>query len=133
MDMKIYSGGGKQVLAQMDGFIVRTDQPVEDGGQAAAPEPFVLFLASIGTCAGHYVYSYCAQRDLPIDGITLTQRVERNRRTKLIERVILEIRVPDDLSERHRAAMVRAAGVCTVKKQLLPSIDFEITTRGGAA
>ena len=48
MDMKIYSGGGKQVLADVDGFTVRTDQPVEDGGRGAAPEPFTLFLASLG-------------------------------------------------------------------------------------
>ena len=55
MEMKIYSGGGKQVLADYEGFTIRTDQPVKDGGEGSAPEPFSLFLASLGTCAGQFV------------------------------------------------------------------------------
>jgi ribosomal protein S12 methylthiotransferase accessory factor len=133
MDMKIYSGRGKQVLADHERFTIRTDQPVEDGGEGSAPEPFTLFLASLGTCAAHYVFSYCARRDLPIDGISLMQRVERDKKTKMIERVILEIRIPDGIPEKHWPAMVRAAQLCTVKKQLNSSIDFKITTRGGIA
>ncbi len=36
-----------------------TDQGVEHGGGGAAPEPFDLFLASLGTCAGLYALRFC--------------------------------------------------------------------------
>jgi len=129
MEIKIASGGGKKVVASYEGVSVTTDQSVESGGEASAPEPFDLFLASLATCAGHYVFSFCAKRDLPIEGITLTQSTVRDERTKLIEKVRLDIRLPRDFPEKYRESVIRSAGLCTVKKQLNPAIEFEITAR----
>jgi putative redox protein len=44
--------GGKKVTAEYKNFEIATDQPVKYGGEETAPEPFALFLASLGTCAG---------------------------------------------------------------------------------
>jgi putative redox protein len=49
MKYEITLGCGKKVDARVRGFTIRTDQPVADGGEDAAPGPFELFLASIGT------------------------------------------------------------------------------------
>jgi len=38
--------GGKRVDAQVGGHVVRTDQPVQGGGEDSAPTPFALFAAS---------------------------------------------------------------------------------------
>ena len=52
MDMQISFSGGKKVDATYKGFTIKTDQPKDEGGNGTAPEPFSLFLASIGTCTG---------------------------------------------------------------------------------
>jgi len=129
MEMRVYSGGGKKVVADYEGFTTETDQSVKNGGEGAAPEPFGLFLASLGACAGHYVYSFCEKRNIPIDDITLTQKVDRDKKTKMIERVCIDIALPEDFPEKYVNGVVKSAALCTVKKQLNPSIAFEITTR----
>ena len=44
MEIKIPFPGGKKVNAEMNGIVIPTDQPVEDGGEGTAPSPFHLFL-----------------------------------------------------------------------------------------
>jgi ribosomal protein S12 methylthiotransferase accessory factor len=129
MSMRVYSGGGKKVLVGYEGFTIETDQSVKNGGECSAPEPFDLFLAALGACAGHYVYSFCEKRDIPIDGITVMQSVDRDKQTKMIEKVRIEIALPGDFPQKYVSGVVRSAALCTVKKQLNPSIAFEITTR----
>ncbi len=49
MEMKITFPGGEKVNAEINGMVIPTDQPVETGGEGAAPSPFDYFLASLGT------------------------------------------------------------------------------------
>jgi putative redox protein len=74
-DMEVTLDGGKVVTAHINGKTIKTDQSVRNGGGGTAPEPFELFLASIGTCAGIYVKSFCDQRGIPADGIKIIQSV----------------------------------------------------------
>ena len=83
MQMKVYFPGGKKVNADYNGFTIETDQMVMAGGEGSAPQPFDLFLASIGTCAGIYVLGFCQQRGLPTEGIEIIQTIEPNPKTKL--------------------------------------------------
>jgi ribosomal protein S12 methylthiotransferase accessory factor len=118
MDMKIYFPGGKKVYAEYNGFIQQTDQPKESGGESSAPSPFELFLASLGTCAGFYVLSFCQQRGIDPTAIEIRQSMERDRQTHLITMVNMEIILPAAFPEKYRAAVVQAAQLCTVKKHL---------------
>jgi putative redox protein len=47
MDMTITFHGGKKVHAEYNGFVHKTDQPQDAGGENTAPSPFDLFLASL--------------------------------------------------------------------------------------
>ncbi|KAF0107705.1 MAG: hypothetical protein FD147_2387, partial [Chloroflexi bacterium] len=47
MEMMIDFPGGARVDAHFGPYTVQTDQPPLGGGQASAPTPFALFLASI--------------------------------------------------------------------------------------
>ena len=67
--MEITFDGGKVITAHLNGHIIRTDQPIDNGARNTAPAPYDLFLASIGTCAGIYVKSFCDRRQIPADGI----------------------------------------------------------------
>ena len=81
--MEITFDGGKVVTAHSHGHLIRTDQPVDNGGSDTAPAPFDLFLASIGTCAGIYVKSFCDNRKIPAENIKIIQTTEWNKETGL--------------------------------------------------
>lgn len=129
MDMIIEFPGGARVEARFGPFTVETDQPLKGGGDASAPTPFELFLASIGTCAGIYVLGFCRQRNLSTQGIRIIQHVESEASTGLIERIDLEIQVPPTFPQAYHAALIRAAELCKVKKTLEQPPQFGISTR----
>lgn len=126
--MIITSGGGKKVNAAYRGFTIETDQSERNGGEGAAPEPFMLFLASIGTCAGVYVYSFCEQRNIPTDNIRIVQKQHKKEGGKGIEKISLEIQVPEDFPRKYHDALVKAANLCAVKKHIQEAPDFEVVT-----
>jgi putative redox protein len=120
--------GGKRVDAEYNGFTIRTDQPRPEGGDGSAPQPFELFLASIATCAGIYVKGYCDARAIPTEELGLKMHVERDEKQRRIGRLVIEIKLPEGLPEKHRSAIVRAADLCSVKKYMLNPPAFEIRT-----
>lgn len=122
--MEIRLAGGKKIDAHYNGFEIRTDQSVKNGGEASAPEPFDLFLASLGACAGHYVNSFCTERGIPTDEISIAQTWTRDAARKL-DGIRLEIRVPESFPEKYRKALVRAADQCSVRKVLQAPLEVE--------
>ncbi len=128
MDMEIAFRGGKKVNAIYKGFTIETDQPEHGGGEGSAPSPFDLFLASIGTCAGTYILSFCQARNIPTEGLRLIQRTERNPETKMIDRVTMEIHLPPGFPEKYRESLIRSAESCTVKKHMDNPPAFDVYT-----
>jgi putative redox protein len=128
MEMIVTFPGGSRVDMQIGAHVVRTDQPLQAGGDDSAPAPFSLFLASIGTCAGIYVLGFCKQRGLPTDGIRIVQRVEGDRATGMIGKIELDIQVPPEFPAKYHEALVRAASQCAVKKHLENPPRFEVRT-----
>ena len=126
--MEITFDGGKVITAHLNGHTIRTDQPVRDGGSNTAPSPYDLFLASIGTCAGIYVKSFCDQRDIPSENITIIQSIEFDGQTRLPANIKLDIKLPDDFPEKYKAAVINAAELCAVKKTINNPPKFEIIT-----
>lgn len=130
MEMKITFPGGKKVNAEMDGVVIPTDQPIADGGNGSAPSPFSYFLASMGTCAGIYVLSFCQQRSISTEGLALTQRMEfatDESGHKQLSKVMLDIMLPVGFPEKYRNAIVKTAELCSVKKVIMNPPEFAIT------
>jgi putative redox protein len=120
--------GGKKVDARLGDHVIRTDQPVSNGGEDTAPAPFDLFLAAIGTCAGIYVAGFCQKRALPTDGIRIHQRNHLDPETGVLARVELELELPPSFPEKYREALVRVADQCKVKKAIQAQPAFEVRT-----
>jgi uncharacterized OsmC-like protein len=119
VDISVRHTGGKKVTASTDNYTIVTDQTVDEGGDASAPAPFDLFLASIAACAGHYVFEFCGRRDIPIEDIELVMNWERDEKTRMITSMNIEIRLPDGFPKKYEQAVVRAADLCSVKKHLV--------------
>jgi ribosomal protein S12 methylthiotransferase accessory factor len=135
MDIQVSFPGGKRVDAHLGEFEISTDQPEELGGAGAAPPPYDLFLASLATCAGIYVLGFCQARGIDTEGLRLTQRHDYDPDTKLVRRVRIELCLPPDFPEKYRAAIVRAAENCKVKKTLAapPAFEVELVSDAGVA
>jgi putative redox protein len=126
--MEVTFDGGKVITAHLNSHIIRTDQPVKNGGGDTAPAPFELFLASIGTCAGIYVKSFCDQRAIPSENIRIIQTVEFDSQTRLPGTIKLDIQLPADFPEKYKAAVINAAELCLVKKTINNPPKFEVVT-----
>ena len=125
MEMIIDFPGGSRVDAHFGSFTVATDQPPA----ATAPSPFELFLSSIGTCAGIYILGFCKQRNLPLQGIRIIERIYHSPVTGMVETIGLEIQLPQGFPEKYRDSLIRTAELCAVKKHLENPPKFELSTR----
>jgi ribosomal protein S12 methylthiotransferase accessory factor len=129
MAIAVFFDGGRKVNANINGFTVKTDQQVKAGGEGSAPEPFTLFLASIATCAGVYVQSFCIPRNIPVNEIKLSMDYRFDPIAKMITLIRIDIHVPDDFPVKYESAVINAASLCTVKRHLSDKIQTEITVK----
>jgi putative redox protein len=125
--MEIYFKGKKQVFADFNGFTIKTDQSEKSGGDAEFPEPFALFLAALGTCAGIYVKGFCDQRGISTDKIHLSQEHAFNPERKLLDYVNIKIYVPLDFPEKYEGAVVQTASLCLVKRHLKEDVNINVS------
>ncbi len=128
-EIRVSFPGGFRVDAEYKGFVIRTDQPVHEGGEGSAPAPFDLFLASLATCAGYYALAFCKEREIPVERAGVTMRMEKNPETKMIGKISIELDLPADFPEKYRKAIVRAVDRCTVKLHILHPPAFEIAIK----
>jgi len=127
-EMKVTFPGGKRVNALYKGIVIETDQPVYQGGEGAAPAPFDLFLASIATCSGLYVLSFCEQRNISLDGASVIMRTERDPVKKMIIKMTIVIQLPPDFPQKYKNAVIKSVNLCAVKKHIEDPPDFEVIT-----
>ena len=122
MDLKVKFPGGLRVDAEYGPFVIPTNQ---DG---TAPPPFALFVASIGTCAGIYVLSFCKQRGIDTEGLEIIQRMDSDPLTHMIKKLTLDIILPVGFPEKYRDAIVLSADQCAVKQHMIAPPEFVINT-----
>ena len=126
--MEITFPGGVAVNAETDGFMIKSDQPADNGGDNSAASPFDLFLASIGTCAGFYALRFCQQREIDTTGMHMTLDTERNNDTNRLDQVKLIIHLPDGFPEKYKKTIIRVTDQCSVKKAVLDAPEFVVET-----
>jgi putative redox protein len=116
--------GGKRVDATLGGTVIQTDQSKPHGGDASAPEPFDLFLASLATCAGLYVLVFCQARGIPTDQLSLVQ--EQIYEEGKLRRILLRVLLPAGFPEKYVDAVRAAASGCRVKKTLAEPPELDV-------
>jgi ribosomal protein S12 methylthiotransferase accessory factor len=128
MEITVTFPGNKKTSAQVGQFEVVTDQSVMAGGDGSAPAPFSLFLASLASCAGIYVVYFCEKRDIPLDGIQVVQRDERDPETHRVTKITLDVVLPEEFPEKYKKALLHTVDLCAVKKTMLDPPEFELKT-----
>ena len=105
---------------------MRTDQPVDDGGENSAPAPFDYFLISIGTCVGHYVRKFMEQREMPTDQVRVELSTTKDPERKMHGEVAIKLVLPDSFPRKYERAIVKAVDACSVKKHILDPPAFKV-------
>ncbi|MCL2882326.1 MAG: OsmC family protein [Coriobacteriia bacterium] len=127
MDMEVYFPGGKKVYADFGGFTVETDQPIP-AGEGTAPNPFELFLASIGTCAGIFALGFMQQRGIDPSEARIKLRTHPDPADPAhIAKIDLELQTPPDFPEKYLPAIIKSMDLCKVKKHLADPPEFDVT------
>lgn len=122
-------GPGMKINATIDDMTVATDQSVKDGGDGSAPNPFQLFLASLASCAGVYAKRFCESRKISSEGMDLRMICDFAEKGFKVEKVTLELTLPDGFPEKYSDAIIRAVDLCTVKKHINDAPEFAIVTK----
>ena len=132
MEMQISFPGGKKVDSHFKGFSVCTDQHEKAGGDGTAPSPTELFLASIGTCAGYFALIFCDKRKLDTKGLSINVDFQANRKTFMIEKIVMHITLPENFPDKYADALIKAIDRCHVKKHFSQPPEFEYRTSQSA-
>ena len=116
--MKINFSEGKKVNVSYDNFLIRTDQKIQNGGENNYPDPFSLFIASIGACTGFYVLSFCQERKIETKNIILKLVTKKNIDNNLIDEINIDIIADKTFPDKYIKSIIKVANLCTVKKHL---------------
>jgi ribosomal protein S12 methylthiotransferase accessory factor len=128
MEIKVNFLDNLRLEAKFDDFTVITDQPIRYKGDGSAPSPFDYFLASSALCAAYFVRVYCLARDIPTSNIRLSQNNIVDPEDRYNQIFKIQVELPEDLSEKDRAGILRSIERCTVKKVVQTGPTFEIET-----
>jgi len=128
-EMKVSFPGGVRVEAEYKGFVIKTDQPAYQDGEGSEPSPFDLFLASLATCAGYYVLTFCNKRGISTDKAAVVMRTSRSPETKRIEKISIEIQLPPEFPEKYKKAVIKSVDSCSVKIHILNPPAFEVLAK----
>ena len=123
--MKITFVGNKKVNVEVKGFNILTDQKKENGGDASAPTPIDLFLASLGSCSGVFVLNFLKMHYLP-ETVYLTLNPVWNINEYVIEKIELVIHLPAGFPAGFDNALVEVAKRCLVARHVKIEHDIRI-------
>jgi putative redox protein len=117
--------GGRRVDARVGDHLIRTDQPLDNGGEDLAPAPFDVFLAAMGACAGIYVQGFCAKRSIPYDDIRIVERLSYAT-DGVLSGVAFDIVLPASFPSKYTEALVKSVEQCAVKRAIQAQPSFKV-------
>ena len=103
------------------------DQPIQDGGEGAAPTPTELFVASLASCVAHYARRYLARHHLSTDGLTVSADYQLGSGPARVSAVQVVVTVSPDVPAARREALLAVASHCTVHNSLTSPPSVQVT------
>ena len=128
MEVLVEHLGAVQFEIKARQHTIACDQPAENGGFDEGMTPPELLLASLGSCAGFYAAAYLRKHKLAENGTRVKVSAEKAKDPARMDQFRIEVEVPVDLDEKHRAGIDAAVHHCLIHNTLLhpPSIALQI-------
>jgi putative redox protein len=127
MEVIIEHLGAVQFEIKARGHSIVTDQLRENGGFDEGMTPPELLLASLGSCAAFYAAQYLRKEKLATEGTRVRVTAEKEKNPARLDRFHIEVELPLQLDDEHRAGVEDAVHRCLIHNTLQhpPQIEFE--------
>jgi putative redox protein len=128
-----YQGGLHcQAVHGPSGTALNTDAPKDNQGRGESFSPTDLVATALGTCILTTMGILARTLDIDIAGATATTDKEMtNTPPRRIERLTVNIHIPQTISDENKQKLERAAHTCPVHKSLHPDVEIPITFTWG--
>ncbi|MDP3353488.1 MAG: OsmC family protein [Flavobacteriaceae bacterium] len=90
--------------------------------------PYLIFLATAGMCSAVYVRAFLNQRDMSLEGVSLTQKMNYNQQTNMVEGINILVNLPNSFPSKYVSAIKHVVGQCPVKKHFETPPTMEVIT-----
>lgn len=104
-----------------------TDLGAAEGGEGSGPTPHDLYDAALGACTALTVLWHAQHKQIPVIGIEVSVERDASQERAGLYRLRAVLRLTGELSEAHRAELLRVAEKCPVHK-LMSQVTTEIST-----
>ncbi|HEY6205989.1 MAG TPA: OsmC family protein [Chthoniobacterales bacterium] len=114
---------------------LRADEPVNFGGNDAAPGPYDYLLIGLGACTSMTVGLYARSRKWPLENITVAlwhSRIhardcqECESKEGMLDRIDAEIELTGPLTAEQREKLLEIAAKCPVHRTLKSEINIRV-------
>jgi len=133
MEITVNHLGDVQFEIKARQHTVISDQPPDNGGYDEGMTPPELMLASLGSCAGFYAAAYLKKHNLATTGTKVRVTCDKVKPPARLDNFRIELEIPVDLDEKHRAGVIDSVHRCLIHNTLLQPPKIEITLESAVA
>ncbi|HWR16257.1 MAG TPA: OsmC family protein [Terriglobales bacterium] len=128
MEVLIEHLGAVQFEIKARQHVIVSDQPADNGGYDEGMTPPELMLASLGSCAAFYAAAYLKKHGLASEGTKVRITAEKVKGPARLDDFKIEVDIPVELDEKHRAGVEDSVHRCLIHNTLLapPKIGINI-------
>ncbi|MBI4846623.1 MAG: OsmC family protein [Candidatus Omnitrophica bacterium] len=128
MEVVVDYSGSKRFLAHCGKHDLIVDLPVNQGGKDEGPTPPQYFLASLASCVGVYVLSFCNNYELNASGMQIKICADKLAAPARLENIKTEIVLPKANIGERKQELLAVARRCLVHNTIEahPKIDIKL-------
>lgn len=120
---------GREFEAVLRGHRIIVDQPKDNGGNDSGPTPGELFVSSLGSCIGVYIEGFCKRGGIPYEGMEISVKWEKAENPYRISKIDVDVRMPEEIPEERKKAVLKVAGHCLIHNTLANHPDVTIALK----
>jgi len=79
-------------------------------------------------CSAVYVRAFFNQREMPLEGVKLTQIITYNRTTNMVENMEIKVDLPNTFPTKYNKAIKAVVDQCPVKKHMVTPPTVSVST-----